>query len=559
MSSGHSGYLPARAPSLPNHLPEPIASYLNRPQETDAPPPVVHNPSGFAAAGPRLDSSPPPATAASPNLAADRQISPSSNASLPHTRSQPIHAVASSGPDAYSPSPPSSVADPQNRPTAIVPAQREEQSASVRPAQSHSAARVRLPAPGSSSRQRLLPNEQRFPMTLGQHARRDVADYQEVIDYEAAHATASQTSDDDSDRDFGPNPYASAGHAYLRNARQSQILRGQMNNKRVASKKAIQSLQKVDVDSLPDTEKTCVICYNDFAVASPEGTVEMPLRLPKCKHVFGNQCILKWLEESNSCPYCRDKLESEMARPDQDAIRRLLIESELGHIPPSIRHRLYRTQATDRAEWRARQREFENNRDSISRGERRAAPLEDSSDPQRRQRPRFSVDGLNSANAPASQHPSAAQRTPAWQQGPAVGNLWAMAPQYGSAAPAPAVHSPSYTLPSFPMANTGFSHDLNGPSFPPMFSREDFYSGPQHAELAQMGFDVRRPGAAHEYPLPRPLYPFARHTHSPGDPFHYTTHQQNSQQQSPYSNMAQPVRQDGPPQGGASSSPPNRN
>jgi hypothetical protein len=38
---------------------------------------------------------------------------------------------------------------------------------------------------------------------------------------------------------------------------------------------------------------------------------EAPLRLPKCKHVFGDHCIKKWFEESDSCPYCRDKVPSE--------------------------------------------------------------------------------------------------------------------------------------------------------------------------------------------------------------------------------------------------------
>ena len=55
----------------------------------------------------------------------------------------------------------------------------------------------------------------------------------------------------------------------------------------------------------------CVICYNDFGVENPEGINEAPLRLPKCKHVFGDHCIKKWFEESDSCPYCRDKVHSE--------------------------------------------------------------------------------------------------------------------------------------------------------------------------------------------------------------------------------------------------------
>lgn len=55
----------------------------------------------------------------------------------------------------------------------------------------------------------------------------------------------------------------------------------------------------------------CVICYNDYGVPNPEGINEAPLRLPKCKHVFGDHCIKKWFEESDSCPYCRDKVPSE--------------------------------------------------------------------------------------------------------------------------------------------------------------------------------------------------------------------------------------------------------
>lgn len=59
----------------------------------------------------------------------------------------------------------------------------------------------------------------------------------------------------------------------------------------------------------------CVICYNDYGVETPEGVNELPLRLPKCKHVFGDHCIKKWLEDSDSCPYCRDKLHSEPKHP----------------------------------------------------------------------------------------------------------------------------------------------------------------------------------------------------------------------------------------------------
>ena len=56
----------------------------------------------------------------------------------------------------------------------------------------------------------------------------------------------------------------------------------------------------------------CVICYNDFGAETPEGVREAPLRIPKCKHVFGDHCIKKWFEESDSCPYCRTKVPSEV-------------------------------------------------------------------------------------------------------------------------------------------------------------------------------------------------------------------------------------------------------
>ncbi|KAI0405000.1 hypothetical protein F4802DRAFT_210133 [Xylaria palmicola] len=91
----------------------------------------------------------------------------------------------------------------------------------------------------------------------------------------------------------------------------SRFLRGNACGKRVASRKAIASLQSVDIADLPESERSCVICYNDFGVENPEGINEAPLRLPKCKHIFGDHCIKKWFQEADSCPYCRDKVHSE--------------------------------------------------------------------------------------------------------------------------------------------------------------------------------------------------------------------------------------------------------
>ncbi|KAG6004212.1 hypothetical protein E4U21_001320 [Claviceps maximensis] len=92
-----------------------------------------------------------------------------------------------------------------------------------------------------------------------------------------------------------------------------QVFRG-ISSKMVASRAAIQSLEPLETCSLKEDDKTCVICYNDYGMASPEGVIEVAMRLPLCKHVFGDHCIKKWLENSDSCPYCRSKLESEPKR-----------------------------------------------------------------------------------------------------------------------------------------------------------------------------------------------------------------------------------------------------
>ncbi|KAF7555626.1 hypothetical protein G7046_g6515 [Stylonectria norvegica] len=93
--------------------------------------------------------------------------------------------------------------------------------------------------------------------------------------------------------------------------RQIQLARGSIPIQMVASRKTLQSLIPVSIEDLSETDKTCVICYNDYGAETPEGNREAPVRLPKCRHVFGNCCIKTWLEDSDSCPYCRDKLHSE--------------------------------------------------------------------------------------------------------------------------------------------------------------------------------------------------------------------------------------------------------
>lgn len=173
-----------------------------------------------------------------------------------------------------------------------------------------------------------------------------------------------------------------------------------------------------------------MICYNDFGVASPEGVVETPIRLPKCKHVFGDKCILQWLRESFNCPYCRDKLESELARPDPATIHRMLTAAErsyssfrAGRISGRVDRSQTSSTSSDRLEarietsGRARDPDVPTEATTTTRGERRAAPSEDANDAQRRQRPRF-ADPIPHTGTEDVYRSLGDQRTQAWAQNP---------------------------------------------------------------------------------------------------------------------------------------------
>lgn len=133
-------------------------------------------------------------------------------------------------------------------------------------------------------------------------------------------ASSTPSSESSSDEDAEAGERSPSGYGFLEflgsgmpedRVRAQQLLRGTMTAKRVASKTAIASLQSIKISDLPQSDRVCVICYNDYGVQNPEGINEAPLRLPKCKHVFGDHCIKKWFEENDTCPYCRDKVPSE--------------------------------------------------------------------------------------------------------------------------------------------------------------------------------------------------------------------------------------------------------
>ncbi|KAL7945897.1 hypothetical protein V8C42DRAFT_352854 [Trichoderma barbatum] len=138
-------------------------------------------------------------------------------------------------------------------------------------------------------------------------ARRSVGTRLAVLDTNR-ETEENSTHDASSHRSDRVGNHGSADTAAGPSAQQVQATSDGLSEKAVA-KIARCVLQRVNIEDLPKSERSCVICYNDYGVRTPEGINEQPLRLPKCKHVFGDHCITRWLEESDNCPYCRDKVE----------------------------------------------------------------------------------------------------------------------------------------------------------------------------------------------------------------------------------------------------------
>ncbi|KAF2003081.1 hypothetical protein P154DRAFT_573481 [Amniculicola lignicola CBS 123094] len=69
----------------------------------------------------------------------------------------------------------------------------------------------------------------------------------------------------------------------------------------------IHSLISVSIDSIPADDSKCSICHEEWS------TDDSPVRIPTCRHVFGRDCLLKWIGstsslQSNTCPLDRSIL-----------------------------------------------------------------------------------------------------------------------------------------------------------------------------------------------------------------------------------------------------------
>lgn len=335
-------------------------------------------------------------------------------------------------------------------------------------------------------------------------------------------------------------------------------------------------------------------------MASPEGTVESPLRLPKCKHVFGDKCIRKWLEDSYSCPYCRDKLESEFAQPREQDIQRMLSAT---HTLPllsqnSALRRVLAHYRPDNGSYRSDRRHREHaanvggasTRDGTTRGERRAAPSEDPNDAQRRQRPRhealtssrlgafdFSFDTQRSSRptpldplpaAQTSTREHSSQRTPAWHRtapsGPPLFSPFTV--PHSTSSSEPNSYYPRITpfqppVLSLPQPSSPPSSSPNN-QMPPMLSREDLFGAPPTARDGYFNSDGGS-GPATGTPAPgEPQFPSfgstpssAAHLFMPAPPLapaaHYQGYAPNyfPNQPLPRLHMAHPDRMGAVPSG----------
>ncbi|KAL7126818.1 hypothetical protein ABFS83_14G211900 [Erythranthe nasuta] len=115
-----------------------------------------------------------------------------------------------------------------------------------------------------------------------------------------------QTSDDsdsgdDSDSDSSPLSFATPNS----------------NPSTPALKSFVRSLPiKIFPPNSDRSLQSCSICMEDFQI--DPGTFVTVNKLP-CEHFFHRDCIVEWLQRSNTCPLCRHKLPAEPA-PKKKAI-----------------------------------------------------------------------------------------------------------------------------------------------------------------------------------------------------------------------------------------------
>lgn len=68
------------------------------------------------------------------------------------------------------------------------------------------------------------------------------------------------------------------------------------------SKKYKEIKRRLKLMKMGKTKRKCVICMMDFQVG------EKILRIPKCKHIYHQECLDPWIRVHSTCPMCRVEL-----------------------------------------------------------------------------------------------------------------------------------------------------------------------------------------------------------------------------------------------------------
>ena len=65
---------------------------------------------------------------------------------------------------------------------------------------------------------------------------------------------------------------------------------------------------RVRVADLKEGEIDCPICYRDYYTGDSQNELEDAVKI-ECGHVYGRRCLDKWIQENDTCPTCRGKLD----------------------------------------------------------------------------------------------------------------------------------------------------------------------------------------------------------------------------------------------------------
>lgn len=68
------------------------------------------------------------------------------------------------------------------------------------------------------------------------------------------------------------------------------------------------SPERVRVAHLKENETDCPICYRDYYTGDSQNELEDAVKI-ECGHVYGRRCLDKWIQENDTCPTCRGKLD----------------------------------------------------------------------------------------------------------------------------------------------------------------------------------------------------------------------------------------------------------